>query len=116
MTALTVEPPETAPYDRILYGAYEFIRSEGAASERFIAPVGAHHASVIEQRVAEALAQDADLKDLFVCNAPVPVGAWGVRPRVDLLCASTASSSNSTDPSTGLSPSSATIATGTTSC
>nr|WP_042669359.1 DUF559 domain-containing protein [Methylobacterium sp. B34] len=86
VTALTVEPPETAPYDRILYGAYEFIRSEGAASERFIAPVGAHHASVIEQRVAEALAQDADLKDLFVCNAPVPVGAWGVRPRVDLLC------------------------------
>ncbi|MHB2207960.1 endonuclease domain-containing protein [Methylobacterium sp. CM6257] len=86
VTALTVGPPETAPYDRNLYGAYEFIRSEGAASERFIAPVGAHHASATERRVAEALAQDADLKDLFICNAPVPVGAWGARPRVYLLC------------------------------
>lgn len=86
VAALTVEPPETAPYDRILYGAYEFIRSEGAAATRFIAPAGAHHASATERRVSDALAQDADLRDLFVCNAPVPVGVWGARPRVDLLC------------------------------
>ncbi|MCJ2139585.1 endonuclease domain-containing protein [Methylobacterium sp. E-066] len=86
VATLAVPPIETAPYDRVLYGAYELAHPESTAAERFIAPVGAHPASAIERRVADALAQDADLRDLFVCNAPVPVGAWGARPRVDLLC------------------------------
>ncbi len=87
VTALTVFPPVAAPYDRILYGAVALARAPATARERFIAPIpGAHHASAVEQRVAAALAQDADLSGLFVCNAPVPVGAWGGRPRVDLLC------------------------------
>ncbi len=86
VVALTVEPAETAPYDRILYGAFDLIREERAALARFIAPAGSHHASEIERRVATALEQDAELAGLFACNAPVPVGAWGTRPRVDLLC------------------------------
>ncbi len=87
VTALSVPPPERPPYDRILYGAHELARAPRPASERFIAPLpGAHHASAAEQRVAAALAQDSDLAGLFVCNAPVPVGDWGARHRVDLLC------------------------------
>lgn len=87
VTALTVSPPTAAPYDRILYGAFELARPQTTAGERFIAPQsGAHHASAIEQRVATALAQDADLGGLFTCNAPVPAGLWGARHRVDLLC------------------------------
>jgi len=86
VAALTVEPAETPPYDRILYGARELVREEPAALARFIAPLGAHHASKIERRVAAALEQDAELAGLFACNASVPVGAWGARPRVDLLC------------------------------
>nr|WP_301288631.1 MULTISPECIES: DUF559 domain-containing protein [Methylorubrum] len=86
VVALTVEPAETAPYDRILYGAFDLVREERAAVARFIAPAGTHHASEIERRVAAALEQDAELAGLFACNASVPVGAWGARPRVDLLC------------------------------
>lgn len=86
VAVLAAEPSDAAPYDRILYGAHELARRERAAAERFIAPTGAHHASAVERHVAEALAQDADLGGLFVCNAPVPVGAWGARHRVDLLC------------------------------
>ncbi|KQP27473.1 hypothetical protein ASF25_20795 [Methylobacterium sp. Leaf100] len=87
VTTLTVLPPAVAPYDRILYGALELACPQATVRERFIAPTpGAHHASVIEQRVAAALAQDDDLRGLFVCNAPVAVGDWGARVRVDLLC------------------------------
>ena len=86
VAALTVEPPETAPYDRLLYGACALVGEERGAVARFIAPAGPHPASEIERRVAAALEQDADLAGLFVCNASVPVGAWGARPRVDLLC------------------------------
>ncbi|MEH3116364.1 MAG: DUF559 domain-containing protein [Methylorubrum populi] len=86
VTALTVEPPEITPYDRILYSACELVREERAAVARFIAPAGAHPASDIERRVAAALERDADLAGLFVGNASVPVGAWGAAPRVDLLC------------------------------
>ncbi len=86
VAALTVEPTETPPYDRLLYGAYELVREERAAVARFIAPAGTHHASEIERRVAAALEQDVELAGLFACNASVPVGAWGARARVDLLC------------------------------
>jgi len=86
VVALTVEPAETAPYDRILYGAFDLVREERAALARYIAPAGTHHASEIERRVAAALEKDAELAGLFACNASVPVGAWGARPRVDLLC------------------------------
>lgn len=86
VAAMTVEPAATPPYDRILYGAYELVREEPAAVARFIAPAGTHPASAIERRVAAALEQDTELAGLFVCNASVPVGAWGARPRVDLLC------------------------------
>jgi very-short-patch-repair endonuclease len=86
VAALTGEPPETAPYDRLLYGARALVREERGAVARFIAPAGPHPASEIERRVAAALEQDADLAGLFVCNASVPVGEWGARPRVDLLC------------------------------
>ncbi|GJE72214.1 endonuclease domain-containing protein [Methylorubrum podarium] len=86
VAALTVEPPETAPYDRLLYGARALVREERGAVARFIAPAGPHPASEIERRVAAALEQDAGLAGLFVCNASVPVGDWGARPRVDLLC------------------------------
>lgn len=88
VTALAVPPPAVAPYDRILYGAFELSRPQETARKRFIAPLlGAHHASASEQRVAAALAQDTDLCGLFVCNAPVSVGCWGVQHRVDFLCA-----------------------------
>lgn len=86
VVALATEPPETAPYDRILYGAQAFAEEVRPAAERFIAAPGGLPASDIERRVAAALGQDPDLAGLFVCNAPVPVGAWGARPRVDLLC------------------------------
>lgn len=87
VATLSVPPPPAAPYDRILYGAVELARPPRAAGARFIAPAtGAHHASAAEQCVAAALARDADLAGLFLCNAPVPVGPWGARPRVDLLC------------------------------
>ena len=86
VAALTVEPPEIPPYDRLLYGACALVQEERAALARFIAPAGTHHASEIERRVAAALEQDSELAGLFTCNASVPVGAWGARPRVDLLC------------------------------
>ncbi|MEZ0253315.1 MAG: endonuclease domain-containing protein [Methylobacteriaceae bacterium] len=86
VVALTVPPAETTPYDRILYGAVDLVRAEPAAVARFIAPAGTHPASAIERRVAAALELDAELAGLFACNAAVPVGDWGVRPRVDLLC------------------------------
>lgn len=86
VAALAAEPPETPPYDRILYGAHAFAEAVRPAVERFIAPPGGLPASDLERRVATALGQDPDLAGLFVCNAPVPVGAWGARPRVDLLC------------------------------
>lgn len=86
VTVLTVAPPETAPYDRLLYGALVLAREEPAAAARFIAPVGPHHASATERQVAAALERDADLAGLFVCNAAVPVGSWGGQVRVDLLC------------------------------
>lgn len=86
VAALTATPPEVAPYDRILYGAVAFGRVERPAVERFIAPAGTHPASGTERQVAAALEHDADLAGLFVCNATVPVGAWGGVVRVDLLC------------------------------
>ncbi|WP_331288076.1 MULTISPECIES: endonuclease domain-containing protein [Methylobacteriaceae] len=86
VVALTVEPAETPPYDRLLYGLCELVREERAALDRFIAPAGTHPASEIERRVAAALEQDVELAGLFACNALVTVGAWGARPRVDLLC------------------------------
>ena len=86
VATLAAEPPETAPYDRILYGARTFAAEDRPAAERFIPPAGGLPASAIERQVAAALDQDPELAGLFVCNAPVPVGAWGVRPRVDLLC------------------------------
>ncbi|MCJ2072308.1 endonuclease domain-containing protein [Methylobacterium sp. J-030] len=86
VAALAAEPPETPPYDRILYGALGLAEEVRPAAERFIPPPGGIPASAIERRVAAALGQDPDLAGLFVCNAPVPVGAWGARPRVDLLC------------------------------
>lgn len=86
VVALTVPPAETTPYDRLLYGTVELVREELAAVARFIAPAGTHPASAIERRVAAALEQDAELAGLFACNAAVPVGDWGARPRVDLLC------------------------------
>ncbi len=86
VAVLPVEPPETAPYDRLLYGALALARDEPAARARFIAPAGTHHASATERRVAAALAHDPELAGLFTCNAAVPVGAWGGQARVDLLC------------------------------
>lgn len=86
VAALSATPPEMAPYDRILYGAVAFGRIEVPAVARFIAPAGTHPASATERQVAAALEQDADLAGLFVCNAPVAVGAWGGTARVDLLC------------------------------
>lgn len=86
VVALATEPPEAPPYDRILYGAHAFAEAVRPVAERFIAGPGGLPASDIERRVAAALGQDPDLAGLFVCNAPVPVGAWGARPRVDLLC------------------------------
>lgn len=87
IAALSVAPPETSPYDRILYGACDLLQSEASVAERFIAPRSlAHHASVIERRVEQALQRDAELGDLFSCNAPVSLGALGERARVDLLC------------------------------
>ncbi|MCJ2067061.1 endonuclease domain-containing protein [Methylobacterium sp. J-088] len=86
VVALAAEPPETPPYDRILYGAHAFAEADRPVAERFIPPPGGLPASDIERRVAAALGQDPDLAGLFTCNASVPVGAWGARPRVDLLC------------------------------
>ncbi|MCJ2086175.1 DUF559 domain-containing protein [Methylobacterium sp. E-005] len=86
VVALAAEPPATSPYDRILYGAHAFTEAVRPAAERFISAPGGLPASDIERRMAAALGQDPDLAGLFVCNAPVPVGAWGARPRVDLLC------------------------------
>ncbi|MBE7197481.1 MAG: DUF559 domain-containing protein [Parafilimonas terrae] len=86
VAVLPATPPEIAPYDRILYGAVAFGRIEVPAIARFIAPAGTHHASETERQVAAALEQDADLAGLFVCNAPVAMGAWGATARVDLLC------------------------------
>ncbi|MEL6064618.1 MULTISPECIES: endonuclease domain-containing protein [unclassified Methylobacterium] len=86
VAALAAEPPEAPPYDRILYGAHAFAEADRPVAERFIPAPGGIPASDIERRVATALGQDPDLAGLFVCNAPVPVGAWGARPRVDLLC------------------------------
>ncbi len=86
VAVLPVAPPETAPYDRLLYGAHALARTEPAAVARFIAPAGPHHASATERRVAAALEHDPELAGLFACNAAVPVGAWGGQARVDLLC------------------------------
>ncbi|WP_286159005.1 DUF559 domain-containing protein [Methylobacterium sp. Leaf456] len=86
VAVLPVAPPETAPYDRLLYGALTLARAEPAVLARFIAPAGPHHASTTERRVAAALGRDPELAGLFACNAAVPVGAWGGRARVDLLC------------------------------
>lgn len=87
VAVLPAIPPENVPYDRILYGAVAFSRVEVPAVARFIAPAGTHPASETERQVAAALEQDPDLSGLFVCNAPVPIGAWGATARVDLLCA-----------------------------
>lgn len=88
MVALPAMPPAIPPYERILYGANEIVREPVPVVERFIAPrTGAHHASAVEQRVAAALRQDAELGSLFACNAPVPIGGWGASARVDLFCA-----------------------------
>lgn len=85
--ALPAWPPDSPPYDRILYGACEIVREPPPVAERFLPPRSkAHPASVIEQRVETALQQDAELRGLFCCNEPVPVGGWGQPPRVDLLC------------------------------
>jgi very-short-patch-repair endonuclease len=85
--ALPTEPPGAPPYDRILYGASAIDRAPAPAAARFIpARSRAHHASVAEKRIEEALAKDPELAGLFVGNESVRVAGHGRQPRVDLVC------------------------------
>ncbi|MGX7704780.1 endonuclease domain-containing protein [Methylobacterium sp. Gmos1] len=85
--ALPAEPPDTPPYDRILYGACTVGRAAAPAAERFIAPRSrAHPASDAEKRIEAALAKDPELAGLFTGNETVQVAGPGRQPRVDLLC------------------------------
>ncbi len=78
-------PAAVPPFERLLYGAIEVVAAAEPLLTRFIAPTGqAHHASLIEQRVAAALQQDSELGPLFACNQTVALGGYG-NPRVDLL-------------------------------
>lgn len=82
---LSSKPPAIPPFERLLYGALEVVPTAEPLLTRFIAPTGrAHHASLIEQRVAEALQRDDELGALFACNQTVVLGGYG-NPRVDLL-------------------------------
>jgi very-short-patch-repair endonuclease len=86
VAALAVQPPFVAPYDRILHGALDVVRGVMPAQARFIVSHSrAHHASAIEQRIEAALQRDPELAPLFSCNQIVPVGGFGLQPRVDLL-------------------------------
>ncbi|MCF4127011.1 endonuclease domain-containing protein [Methylobacterium sp. SyP6R] len=85
--ALPAEPPDTPPYDRILYGAVAIGRAAAPVAERFIAPRSrAHHASAAERRIEAALAADPELAGLFSGNELVAVAGDGRQPRVDLVC------------------------------
>lgn len=85
--ALPAEPPDTPPYDRILYGAVAIGRAKAPVAERFIAPRSrAHPASESERRVEAALAGDPELAGLFAGNELVAVAGHGRQPRVDLVC------------------------------
>ena len=71
-------PPVAPPFDRILYGARSFsapVAAEPEAEEAgpWIAPWRGlpHPSSEIEQRLARALGEDAELGSLFVFNAGV---------------------------------------------
>lgn len=78
-------PAVVPPFERLLYGALEVVPTAEPLLTRFIAPTGrAHHASLIEQRVAAAVQQDSELGPLFACNQTVALGGYG-HPRVDLL-------------------------------
>lgn len=86
VATFAVRPPIIPPYDRLLYGALEVVRESAPAQARFIAARSrAHHASAIEQRVEAALRRDPELAPLFACNEIVPIGGYGLNPRVDLL-------------------------------
>ncbi|MBV6489212.1 MAG: DUF559 domain-containing protein [Pseudorhodoplanes sp.] len=79
-------PLDRHPYDRILYGALDVIRGPEPPKTRFIvAHNRAHHGSLIEQRVEQALANDPELSALFVFNKTIVINKFGTRPRVDLL-------------------------------
>ncbi|TGD95911.1 endonuclease domain-containing protein [Methylobacterium nonmethylotrophicum] len=91
VAALPAAPPDTPPYDRILYGACEIGRAPTPAAARYIpaqsGPVSrAHHASATEKLMEEALGRDPELAGLFSGNEVVPVPGSGQQPRVDLLC------------------------------
>lgn len=84
-------PPETPPYDRILYGALAIEREAAPLAARFVPPPSpsrAHPASAVERRVEAALAGDGELAGLFCGNATVTLPGAGPRLRVDLLCES----------------------------
>ncbi len=95
-------PADDAPYDRFLHGARRILDeaptgfeqerqdadSRGEAGVDWIAPwSGAPHPlSDTERRVADAIANDAELAPLFTFNQTIRT-IRGAKPRVDLLCA-----------------------------
>lgn len=84
---LPAHPPESPPYDRILYGAVALAREAAPLAERFVpARSRAHPGSAVERRVEAALAGDAELAGLFSGNETVSLPGHGPHPRVDLLC------------------------------
>ncbi|WP_279358043.1 endonuclease domain-containing protein [Methylobacterium indicum] len=87
IAALPAAPPDTPPYDRILYGACTLGHPATPAASRFIpARSRAHPASAVERRVEAALAGDPELAGLFSGNEVVAVAGHGRQPRVDFLC------------------------------
>ncbi|WP_232630205.1 endonuclease domain-containing protein [Methylobacterium sp. Leaf118] len=87
VAVLPAHPPESPPYDRILYGACELAREAAPLTERFVPPCSrAHPNSAVERRVEAALAGDAELAGLFSGNETVRLPGFGPHPRVDLLC------------------------------
>jgi hypothetical protein len=91
-------PPNEPPFDRILYGARHVMAQVGAQpgtiepdaigavlGETWIAPWRGlpHPLSDVEQRLAKALAADAELGPLFIFNHCVDT-VRGSRPKVDL--------------------------------
>jgi very-short-patch-repair endonuclease len=91
VAALPAAPPDTPPYDRILYGAVAIERETAPLAARFVPPPlppssRAHPASAVERRVEAALARDAELAGLFSGNEAVTVPGHESRVRVDLLC------------------------------
>jgi hypothetical protein len=88
-------PESPSPYDRILYGARFFELAEStnssatahdSAAPAWLAPIQGmpHPLSATEQRLAKAIALDAELAPLFGYNLFVET-IRGSRPKVDLL-------------------------------